>query len=432
MLDHRSWLHRLLEKHPWLILASFVVGFSLLGMIMVRVDQGLQLDPNPEQLWLYGGSADAAMSLLSAVSSSAITVAGVVFSATFVTMQLASSQYTPRVVRALGRRWALQIVLGMFLGSFIYSLMVLRSVRPAGVDNGEFVPVLSVSVAIVIAIASVGVLCFYIIYGMRSLEPTFLINSAAEQTRRLLQRSLSASRRARSVEQVDTSHPPDENLVAIRAERAGYLQVLQFDHLLAAACRDDVTVKVTTSVGRYCHTGEVVALAWPSQRVSAEAERRFRQGVWLGDERTAEQDIEFGFRRVADIMLKALSPAINDPTTAQYCINTLGDLVILVANEREPQRYLVDDSDMVRVIWEPEPYDLCVHTAFDQLRFYVRNDTKVATHALDTMRRVHALIPVEAQCVVQAIAREFQQTVRENTDTEDDQRAIDRAASWLD
>lgn len=413
-------------------MAMFVIGFSILGLVMVRLDQELEIDPAPSRLWLYGGSPDAAISVLSAIASSAITVAGVVFSATFVTMQLASSQYTPRVVKALSRRWYLHIVLGMFLGSFTFSLLVLRSVRPPEADPAAmFVPVLSVSLAIIIAIASVGVLGFYAIYGMKSLEPTFLINSAADQTRSLLQRSLIASRSVRSVGSLNTDPPPDMTTAAIRATRAGFLQLMQFERLLAAAIRDDVTINVTANIGNYVFPGEVLAIVWPSERISQETERQLLKALWLGDERTSEQDIEFGFRRVADIMLKSISAAINDPTTAEYCMNTLGDLVILVANEPEPQRYLADQTDTVRVIWEPEPFARCVHTAFDQLRFYVKNDTHLAIHALSTMRRVHALVPASARPVIESIASTFQQTVCEHLDTDEDRRTLDRAASWL-
>ena len=134
---------------------------------------------------------------------------------------------------------------------------------------------------------------------------------------------------------------------------------------------------------------------------------------------------------MADIMLKALSASINDPTTAEYCMNTLATLVILVANEPPPQRYLIDPSGAVRVIWEPEPYERCVHTAFGQLRFYVRNDTHLSIHALETLRRVHALIPVTHQYAIKDIARELVLTVRGTVDTKADRMAIERAAQWI-
>ncbi len=432
MLDRRSRIRRLLESYPWLIMATFIVGFAVLGLAMVRIDQELRLDPLPSRLWLYSGSPDAAMSVLSAIASSAITVAGVVFSATFVTMQLASSQYTPRVVKALSRLWYLHVVLGMFLGSFTFSLLVLRSVRPPeGDPEAAFTPVLSVSLAIVIAIASVGVLGFYAIYGMRTLEPTFLINSAADQTRSLLRRSLIASRKARSVGSLDTDPPPEAMVVAIRAPCAGFLQMMHFEQLLAVAIRNDVTINVTANIGNYIFPGENLAIAWPGERISEEAMKEILKALLIGDERTSEQDIEFGFRRVADIMLKAISAAINDPTTAEYCMNTLGDLIIMVANEPEPQRYLVDKADTVRVIWEPEPYDRCVHTAFDQLRFYVKNDTHLAIHALKTLRRVHALVPVSAQPVIESVASVFHRTASAHLDTDEDRRAFERASAWF-
>src|SRR4051812_42912653 len=117
--------HRFIDDRPWLIMAVMVVTSVIVAICLINLDHALDLNPGPDRSWLYGGTADSALSLLSTVAGSAITVAGVIFSATFVTMQLASSSYTPRVVQALSRRWILQAVMGAFLGNFAYSIMVL-------------------------------------------------------------------------------------------------------------------------------------------------------------------------------------------------------------------------------------------------------------------------------------------------------------------
>ena len=275
MLDRRSRFHRFLEVHPWVILASVVLAFGLGGLGLVRLDGAVQIKPADNPPWLYGGSADTAIGVLSAIVSSAITVAGVIFSATLVTMQLASSQYTPRVVQTLMRRWYLQGVLGMFLGSFAFSLLVLRSVRPAGAEGEpEFVPVLGVSTAILIALVSVGVLIFYIIFAMRSLEPTALINSAASETITLLERSRAFTPETRVSSKVVDRPPSGEVPVAIPATKPGFLQLIRFRNLLSVAEEADITIQITASMGRFKYPGEELAVAWPAGNVTAATIRK--------------------------------------------------------------------------------------------------------------------------------------------------------------
>jgi uncharacterized membrane protein len=430
MLDRRSWVHRFLETVPWAILVGSVVVCASLGLLLVRIDQTLGIHPAPDQVWLYGGSADGAIGVLSAIASSTITVAGVVFSASFVALQLASSQYTPRVVQALAGRWSLQSVMGMLLGSFVYSLLVLRSVRPESSNETEFIPVLSVSVAVVLALASVGALIYYVVYGMRSLQPAFLIDSASRETVALLRRSLAASRDARSLSADVMPHPAEDAGRALNAETPGYLQRIQFDRMLHLATEHQVVVRIDAEAGLYTFAGERIATLWPSDHVDQRLERQVRTCIRFGVERIAEQDIEFGFRRVADIMLKALSAAINDPTTAEYCMNVLGDMIVLIANEAETQRYLIDHEDRVRVFWQPEPFDRCVHTAFDQLRFYIGTDVPLMLYALDVMRRVAGSIPPHRAAVLTGIASALVAQVLSQVTIADDRTRIVAAAAW--
>ncbi|MGC4106538.1 MAG: DUF2254 family protein [Thermomicrobiales bacterium] len=247
---------------------------------------------------------------MSAAASSAITVAGVVFSATIVTMQLASSQCTPRVIEPLSRRWYLQIVLGIFVGTFIYSLVVLR---PASGQEPEFVPVLSVTFCVLYSVAAVGVMLYYTSYSMRSLQPSSLIDSAARETITILGHRL--------VER--TRHPAGITELAVPVmegepwrmlvETPGFVQRVRLEQVLALARQHDLVVRMDGHFGAYILRGESVISVWPAAACTPTVQATLRRTVVLGPERTADQDIEYGVRRVADILLKALSPAINDP-----------------------------------------------------------------------------------------------------------------------
>jgi uncharacterized membrane protein len=433
MLDSRWRAHRLMESHPWTVMAIIVLLAILLALGLVRLDQALDITPNPNQVWIYGGTAEAAISLLSAVASSAITVAGVVFSATFVTMQLASSQYTPRVVQALSRRWTLQVVLGFYLGNFVYSLIVLRSVRPVNASGAaEFVPVLSVSVCVAISIACVGVLIFYIAYGMRSLQPTFLIDSAARETVDLLRRSLAISNQQRSVPDLRLPDIDPREAWIFQLIASGFLQRIRIGKLRDIATEADLVVRIDGDIGSFLMQGEPVLTVAPGHRCTPDVQARIRACIIVGLERTPEQDVEFGFRRVADIMLKALSPAINDPTTATYCINRLGELTVMMASQPEEQRYLVDDADQVRVVWRAEPFARCVHTAFSQLRFYIVADVSLMRYTLEMLERTTRLVGPAHQAVLLAEARRLRESFLASLTEPADQEAVTTAGAWID
>jgi uncharacterized membrane protein len=360
-------------------------------------------------------------------------VAGVIFSATFVTMQLASSSYTPRVVQALSRRWVFQVVLGTFLGSFAYSIVVLRAVRPASTENpAEFVPVISVSVCVLFSMVSVGVLIYYISFGMRSLQPAFLIDSAARETVNLLE-----SRRADLSQLTDPMARNDERFPSGegwqgRAKRAGFVQYLELPELLQIASENDLIIRLDREVGRFCLEYEQLVEVWPAETITDEIGDAILDQIVLGNERTPEQDADFGFRRVADIMLKALSPAINDPTTAEYCINRLGELVVLLAGDR-PEDFAVirDENDVVRIIVSEREFERCVNTAFSQLRFYARSDTTVALYTLDVLNRTTELISPRQQNVLRRTARQFVQTVIAYQNDPYDRAELELASTWI-
>lgn len=432
MLDRRSAAARVVDGHRWIIMAAIIAAGLLLSLVMVRLDQALDLHPDPDQVWIYGGGADGALGVLSAVSASTITVAGVIFSATYVTMQLASSQYTPRVVQALARQSSLHLVLGLLLADFVYSLMVLRSVRPATTANPEeFVPVLSLSVCVLLSIGCVAVLVYGITAGIRALQPTSLIGAAADETMALLRRS------SRLSEQVNTADTSGEGMfdgvgLPVPTPRGGFVVRIQFEHLVTVAEAEDIAVRLDADIGHYCLPGEPILTIWPADRCTPQTAAAVLRTVVFDDERTPEQDVEFGFRRVADIMLKALSAAINDPTTAIYCLNTLGNLVVLLAREGPPQRFLTDANDTVRVIWRPDPFDRCVRTAYGQLRFYALGDLVLVAYALDSLGRVVALVPANRRGALMDEATRLRDAAMHHIHADLDRRAVQQASAWLD
>lgn len=427
-------MRRILDDHPWVLMAAIVLVSAIAAMLLVRFDQAADIQPDLNRVWLYGGTAESAISLLSAVASSAITVAGVVFSATFVTMQLASSQYTPRVVQALSRRWALHLVLGAFLGDFIYSLIVLRSIRPVG--NGreeEFVPVIAVSISVIFSLVCVGVMIYYIAYGMRSLQPTFLIDSAARETIQLLENRNAIARTQREEGERSPIPTPDGPFQEILGNTPGFVQRVRFHVLLDVAEENDLVIRFDGRTGEYMLQQERLFTIWHKGSWSPHITEHVRKCVVLGPERTTDQDIDFGIRRVADILLKALSPAINDPTTAEYCLNRLCELLVMLADGPDPRPYVAGADGQLRVFWEKQSFASFVNTALGQIRFYIGHDVSLMLYTLNMLERTYRLIDDQASRIPLLVeAQRIRKNVLEVVNDEVDLARLTEAAMWIE
>lgn len=418
---------------PWLLMASIVLVSAFMGFALIALDEQLRFEPKGARSWLYGGTPESAISLLSAVGSSAITVAGVVFSATFVTMQLASSQYTPRVLQALSDRWYLHIVLGAFLGNFMYSMVVLRAVRPAGSANGEpFLPVIAVSLSVVYSLVCVGVLIYYITFGMKSLQPSALIDSAARATVTLLEaRARIADLQADNIgDALDELSVPPENAIVLDNGRPNFIVGLRLEKLTRLAESHDVYISVVGRIGQYALNREPLLKVWPAENLTTATRRELERCVWMAPERRPEQDLEFGVRRVADIMIKALSQSINDPTTAEHSLNRICDLLILISTSTKPTSAIRDSNGVARVTWVQTTFEEYVHTALGQLRFYIGDDVSLICYSLAMLQTTASRVqPGHFQFVANE-ARRLTETVVDGMTRAEDIERVRSAGAW--
>ena len=426
---------RFVYDNDWAIAAGLTVFGLVLAIGLVGIDHLVDLNPQSDRPWLYGGDASSAASLLSVISSSMIAVAGIIFSVNFVAVQLASSLYTPRVIRTMTRKRWLQVVLGAFLATFVYSLVVLRSIQPETENDAEFVPVLSVSVSILFALCCVAVLIYFVHQGARLVQPASLIEAAAQESVRIFRETPDVVAR----EEVDVSPDPhrfDLPSVGVPAVKAGYIQSIDGDVLLQVAKQQNLVIHIDRLVGEMVLQGEEVATVWPETAVDGPMLTKL-QGAWrFGSERTPEQDAEFGFRRVADIALKAMSPAINDPTTTMTCIDSLCALLVSLAQEFIAP-YQRDEEDIAavpdrRVIWTSRMFDRCADISFTQVRHYAAADPVVMSHLLDMMGRVARLVPSLESEIVTRHAVQARESALAAIRIPADRQRIEQAAKWID
>ena len=299
----------------WLLPAAIVAALIALAAGLVQLDR---TDLLPRWLidgpFVYNGGGTGARTLLGAVASSTIGVAGTVFSITIASLSLAAGQMGPRLLRNFVRDRGNQVTLGLFLGTFSYALTVLRSVRTH--TEGEFVPHLSLSVGIALAFVCVGMLVFFVGHTARRINVDTVIDLVSDEL-------TGAIRRLTSEEAPPAATAPalPADAVAVADPRRGYLQHLDAERLADWAAGQGATVRLLVRPGDYVFPGAPIALVAPAHDGAAAAIRR---ATALDAQRVSREDLEFAIRQLVEVAVRALSPGINDPHTAMSVLDRLG------------------------------------------------------------------------------------------------------------
>jgi uncharacterized membrane protein len=333
----------------WVLPTLSVLVFLLAGAVLsrVEVDEG-----SPLARLAFQGTAEDARSLLIVVSSTMITVTGLVFALTIVALQIASGQYSPRLLRNFMRDRGTQLVLSIFVGAFAYSTAGLYTVGIQGAGQEAFVPRLAVSGSLALALASVGVLIYFIHHLAHSIQIDTIMSQVEREARSVIDEVYPDQPRYREPEEL-CPKPPLE-AVGLPSARSGYVQAVDPKPLLRVAVAHDLVVVLARQVGDHVVAGTSIAWAWrrstgqPPPGADALAEA-VADAVQVGFERTMVQDVGFGIRRLVDIANKALSPAINDPYTGVQAVQHLSVLLCSLARLRLGDMVVRDDQGELRV-----------------------------------------------------------------------------------
>ncbi|WP_380156105.1 DUF2254 domain-containing protein [Kineococcus sp. R86509] len=342
----------------WPVPVACVMLGLLAGIFLPRLDR-LADDHVPAWIsdLLFSGGPGAARTILDAISSSLITVTSLTFSLTVVTLQLASSQFSPRLLRTFTRDRFVHVTLGIFLATFTYALTVERTVRSADEEGAAFVPQFSVTVAFVLTIASVIALVLFLAHLAGEIRVETMLRTVHEDASDTARAVLDGPRPRGPVATGLTGDPaadlhPPRSAVPLLARRSGFLVRVDEDAVLAAAVRADVLVVVEPLPGASVVAGTPIAWVWPAgsgtvvgQEVLSELEEAVADAVVIGPERTEAQDVAFGLRQLSDVATKALSPGINDPTTAVHALGHSSALLCELVGRPLGPKGLYDGED---------------------------------------------------------------------------------------
>jgi uncharacterized membrane protein len=351
----RSVLVDAVRTRLWPVPAAGVVGAVVAGVGLPELDPALKEHLPPSVVrYLFGGGADAARETLGAIATSLITVTSLTFSLTLVTLQLASSQYTPRLLRTFAADRFIQRTLALFLATFVYALTVLRTVRNSGDAGAEFVPQIAVTVAYLLAMASVLGLVLFLGHLVRQIRIETMLDHVSVETTATAKRVL--DRRGESSGPEPIPSPPAHRSV-IEASSSGFLVGIEEQALCAAAVDADAVVWIDQAIGSRLVAGVPAAFCWSRSSGTPLEERTLKKlcqrvtgALHTGIERTAAQDIGHGLQQLTDVVVRALSPGINDPTTAVYGVNSCTAVLSEIVCYQLGSRVVRDDDDEVRVV----------------------------------------------------------------------------------
>ncbi|WP_099024191.1 DUF2254 domain-containing protein [Mycolicibacterium palauense] len=349
--------------------------------------------------YLFGGGADAARDVLTAVSSSLITVTSLTFSLTLVTLQLASGQFSPRLLRTFARDRFVQWTLALFLATFVYALTVLRSVRNDGPGQREFVPKVSVTVAYLLAVLCVITLVLFLAHLVRQIRVETLLDTVRHDAM-----TAAGSLLRDSDDEADGDGgrgsgggalpvaPPEA--LDVCAPATGFLAHVDGQGVLAAAAEAHAVVVVHRMPGEWIVEGTPIARAWSARgtgRLDSEAAQRLvrcvADAVYTADERTPIQDVGYGLRQLTDVAVKSLSPGINDPTTAVHVLGHSAVVLCELSDHRlGPVRLTADETrDTLVVLSRPAMADL-LDLAVSAPRRYGSSDPDLLAAILALLR----------------------------------------------
>ncbi|MGA9534816.1 MAG: DUF2254 domain-containing protein [Desulfobacterales bacterium] len=372
---------------PSLIVAvSIALAVALVEVDSTGIEQWIARWPR-----LFGVGAEGARGMLSTIAGSMMTVAGVTFSMTLVTLTLASSQYTSRILRNFMRDRVTQVVLGIFTGIFIYCLVVLRTIR--GGEESGFIPNLAVFFSVVLAMGGIGVLIFFIHHIAASIQASYIIASVADETMAAVDRLFPEKLGNGPVDVDEDQSPlplPEWRWQAVAAKGNGYIQNVDNATLLRLAREHQTIVRMERGIGEFVVQNTALAsLALedpPEKEIIADLQAAYS----INSFRTVEHDSAFGIRQIVDMALKALSPGINDTTTAVMCVDYLTAILARLASRNIPSSRRYEDGEL-RVITIGPTFEGLLAESFDQIRGSAKGNVAIMLRILGALQTIAGL-----------------------------------------
>jgi uncharacterized membrane protein len=332
----------------------------------------------PEVLFPSRQDPQVAQAILSGIATSIMTVVSIVFAILLMTLTLASTQFSPRILVSFVRDHSTQWTLGVFLGTFSYCIAALPAARSLPV---RFVPVATIAGAMLLALLCVGWLVFFINHISQSISVNHIVDRIARETELVIDELMPRYRGPLDLpETVPTFSIDGES--SVPNERSGYIRFIDLDYLLSLARAYHIRIRLQRRVGHFVPENVPLMRVTREERVTPEVKTQLLAAFDIGPARTMQQDVEFGVIQIVDIALRAISPAVNDPSTAISCIDQLSRILIRWISRIPPASYFYGPPHVLRLIVPWIDFNGLLDTAFEQIRHYSASDIAVSLRLL--------------------------------------------------
>jgi uncharacterized membrane protein len=396
MLSERlllSFRHVMYSLRGGFLVRPLIIALALgaAGALLSALEEALPALNTLAPKVLFPSHADpqVAQVILAAIAASMMTVVSIVFAILLMTLTLASMQFSPRILVSFARDRVTQWTLGIFLGTFSYSMAALPAARSV---PQPFAPVLTVLGAMLLALACVAWLLFFIHHISQAISVNHIVEKIASETEAIIDEIMPEPRRRGRMPQEGVPEPTERE-AAVSSDLSGYIRFIDIGRLVFLARSYGMRIRIVRRVGHFVPAGAPLLTVSKGERLSPVRSAELCGAFDLGPTRTLQQDIEFGVLQIVDIALRAISPAVNDPSTAINCVDQLSRILIRFASREEPASLLYDPPGTLRVSMPWPDFDRLVAAAFDQIRLYSRADLAVSLRMLRALGDIASTIP---------------------------------------
>ena len=368
------------------LIIALVLGFSGATLSWLEETYPHFSDWVPATLFPSHTDPQVVQVILAGIAASIMTVVSIVFAILLMTLTLASMQFSPRIIVSFARDHVTQWTLGIFLGTFLYCMAALPAAHTL---PHPFAPVGTAVGAILLAIACVALLLFFIHHISQAISVSQIVARIAAETEAMVDDIMPRPRSTMRL-QVPDLHEPQTLETPVLSDFSGYIRYLDVKRLIFLATSYRVKVRVLRRVGQFVPAGVPILMVYKAERLSSEDYAEFLGAFDFGPARTLQQDAEFGVLQIVDIALKAISPAVNDPTTAINCVDQLSRILIRFASRDLPDPLLYDLHGVARVSIPWIDFEHLLESAFEQIRMYSKTDIAVSLRLLRALGDIAA------------------------------------------
>ena len=370
------------------LIIAIIMGCS--GILLSMLEQAYPAIGGflPRMLFPTRMDHQVAQTILSTIAASVMTVVSIVFAILLMSLTLASMQFSPRIIVSFTKDRVTQWTLGVFLGTFSYCISALPAARSL---PRPFSPIATVTGAMLLALVCVAWLLFFIHHISQSISVNYIVDRIATETESIIQEMMPQPRRKRKTSLADHSSPPQDG-ARVESPTSGYIRHIDLEKLMRIAVAHHASITVARRVGHFVPAGVHIVTVNDPEKLTEDFAAEIISTFDIGPTRTLQQDIEFGILQIVDIALRAISPAVNDPSTAICCIDHLSRILIQFGSREPNESKFYSPPGKLRIYVPAMDLDKLVHSAFDQIRVYSKGDAAVSLRLLRALTDVSVTV----------------------------------------